>query len=191
MELEVITQSVLFYLFGGLAIATALLVILFRNPIYSAISLVVTFFSVSVLYLLLQSEFIAVMQILVYAGAVMVLVIFVIMLLNLRSEEKKLRPSNLIRSSAAFVLVSLMLATFVSIVSGGMAVLSGHATVGTHSEDMVKAGGVIQHFSKLLFSEYLIPFELTSFLLTVAIVGVVVLAKGMKLQETTEQEGQK
>src|SRR3990167_2955543 len=82
-------ELILFYIFGGLAVATALGVVAFRNPISSAFSLIVSFFAVAALYAMLDAHFLAVIQILVYAGAIMVLFIFVIMLLNLQPDELK------------------------------------------------------------------------------------------------------
>ena len=82
-------ELILFYIFAGLAVATALGVVAFKNPISSAFALVVSFFAIAALYAMLNAHFLAVIQILVYAGAIMVLFIFVIMLLNLQPEELK------------------------------------------------------------------------------------------------------
>lgn len=160
-------DAILFYGFGGLAVVTALLMVTRQNPIFSAVWLVVSFFASAVLFLMLDAQFVAVLQILLYAGAIMVLFIFVIMLLNVREEELKpkvMQFSGLLGGGAALYLVILFT----------LGILKEKAApFGPISADF----GYVAPVGKLLFTKYLIPFELTSVLLLVAIVGSVVMGK--------------
>ena len=160
-------EATLFYIFGGLAVVTALLMVTRQNPIFSAVWLVISFFAFAVLFLMLHAQFVAVLQILLYAGAIMVLFIFVIMLLNVREEELKpkvLQFSGILGGGAAIYLVVLF----------ALGVLKEKvAPFGPIPEDF----GYVAPVGKLLFTKYLVPFELTSVLLLVAIVGSVVMGK--------------
>ena len=152
------------------AIASSVLMINQRNPIMSVMLLIVNFFCIAVLYLLLHAQFIAIIQILVYAGAIMVLFLFVIMLLNLGDEKQFTEKFNYKR------LTSLVLA-------GGVFYLIMLA-IGVSIEpfqffDSEKATqiGTVESIGNVLFSRFLFPFEIISFILLAAIVGVIVLAK--------------
>ena len=101
-------ESILFYLFGSVAVGTALGMILQRNPLLSALLLVANFFCIAALYLLLQAQFLAVIQIVVYTGAIMVLVIFVIMLLNLGDEERMMEKLNLWQSLGLAIIIGFL-----------------------------------------------------------------------------------
>lgn len=161
--------TALFYFFSLAAILSGLMVITRQSPIASALSLVVCFFCLAADYVLLDAHFVAVIQLLVYAGAIMVLFIFVIMLLNLRSDEEgvilQLGRRALMGASAAGLL--------------GVGMLAGLAQLHRPMEGEVPADyGTIFHVGTAMFgSTYLLPFELVSALLTVAMVGAVVLAK--------------
>jgi NADH-quinone oxidoreductase subunit J len=157
-----------FVLFATLAVVSAVNVVLQRHPIASALSLIGVMGSIAVLYLLLGAEFIAMAQIIVYAGAVMVLFIFVIMLLNAGSEERRGRSwtSQLLGVPALLALLALI----------GIFVQRGFADAG-----YVKfgnfTGGSAQSVGYALFTDYLLPFEVTSVLILVAILGAIVLAR--------------
>jgi len=160
-------ELILFYIFGGLAFATALAVVAFKNPISSAFSLVVCFFAMAALYAMLQAHFLAIIQILVYAGAIMVLFIFVIMLLNLQGEELKEKGFSLgFKLFAGFVLVAVLAA--IALAFGK--IQSGFGPVAA-------SFGSIQEVGRLMFTKYWFPFEYVSVLLLVAIIGGVYLAK--------------
>lgn len=167
------TQPVLFYLFSLIAAISGFSVITARNPITSALSLVACFFCLAADYALLDAHFVAVIQLLVYAGAIMVLFIFVIMLLNIREEL----PSSLGDVSRR-ALFGLSVAGLL-----GVGVVSAIFKATLHTDKMPKVGedyGTIQAVGNALFaanSAYLLPFEVVSALLTVAVVGAVVLAK--------------
>ena len=163
-----------FYIFAGLAIGCSLSVILKKSPVSSAFSLVMVFFSFAGIYALLDAHLIAALQVLVYAGAIMVLFIFVIMLLNADVPSFDLKRSHLFTKITAGILCLGLFALFtwafhVSAIPEGL----GQFT----PERVEAAGGNTQVLSELLFSEYILPFELTSVLLLAAIVGAIAIAK--------------
>jgi len=183
----------LFWFFGGTAIAAALLLVLLRNPIVCAFCLVVTMLSLAAIFFMLQAQFIGAIQILVYAGAVMVLFLFVIMLLNLGRAGSDLRHAPAL--FAAVVLVGVLASQLIPL-SGysreRMALEYSRSTLLANpavvfDSTMNAAGlnparatlerGVPGDIAMPLFQQYLVPFELTSILLLAAIVGAVVLAK--------------
>ncbi len=160
---------ILFFIFAAVCIAAAINLLAQSHPINSALSLIVVMGSLAVLYLLLGAEFVAAIQIIVYAGAVMVLFVFVIMLLNAGTEEHTGKsyvawfigiPSVI--ALAALVVYSLLLHQGQT----GNASVSSTSTIGS-----------VQEIAKLLFGKFLLPFEVTSVLILIAIMGAVVLAK--------------
>lgn len=161
--------ALLFILFAGLAIGCALAVVAQRNPLYSAISLVGVFISLACLYVMLAAPFIAAVQVIVYAGAIMVLVVFVIMLLNVEEEERR-RTRLRFLVPAAIVLSAILIAEvafiLVSVQEFRVSPTATTSNVGlTHS------------IGTQLFTRYLLPFEITSILLLMAIVGAMTLAR--------------
>jgi NADH-quinone oxidoreductase subunit J len=165
---------VLFWVFAGIALVSAALCISRRSPLASALWLVVTLFALSALFVALDAQFIGVLQVLVYAGAIMVLFLFVIMLLNLgRGGPSDLKgPAGLaiaaLIAGALFVQLRALPAAgppeAIRMPEGTMAALQTQQ-------------GMVQVVARPLFSDYLIPFEITSVLLLAAAVGAVVLAK--------------
>jgi NADH-quinone oxidoreductase subunit J len=156
----------LFLLMAALTVASALIVIVHPNPIYSALGLVSTLFMLAVIFLGLDAQMVAVLQIIVYAGAIVVLFLFVIMLLNLQVEE---------RSSAAPPMVGI--AAIGGLAMGGLVIL-GIVRTPLGAPVPVHAGfGGTEALAERLFTVYLLPFELTSLLLLVAIVGAVVVGR--------------
>ena len=159
---------ILFLVFAIIAVASAVNVVVQTHPIASAVSLIGVMGSLAVLYLLLGGEFIAAAQVIVYAGAVMVLFIFVILLLNAGAETKSGR-SSMVHLLGAPLLIALLgvLAYFVQTRFGrGATVHFGGFT-----------GGTAQAVGRALFTTYLLPFEVTSLLILIAILGAVVLAR--------------
>jgi NADH-quinone oxidoreductase subunit J len=155
----------LFILFGGLAIGCAVNVVAQRNPLYCAISLIGVFVSLASLYLMLAAPFIAAVQIIVYAGAIMVLVVFVIMLLNVEQDERRqIRVGFLV--PAAVVLAGLLIGE----VAFFLWSVSPNPTL--PPSDI----GLTSSIGTNLFTTYLLPFEITSILLLMAIVGAMTLA---------------
>ena len=171
-------QLALFIIFGALAVAGALNLLLQRHPINSALSLVVVMMSLAVLYWSLGAEFLAAAQVIVYSGAIMVLFVFVIMLLN-AGEEERTRGSRMAYiagfpgAAAIFCLLSFVF------LSEQKAL--GTATLGEYLGGTVSNLGAvssnIQEISSALFTKLLLPFEVTSVLILVAILGAVVLAR--------------
>lgn len=157
----------IFIIFGLLCLGGALNLLLQRHPINSALSLIVVMSSLSVLYLLLGAEFLALAQIVVYSGAIMVLFVFVIMLLNAGEEERThgSRAAYIAGIPGVLALFTVLSSTFLTLrVSLGDARLG--AFVATTSD-----------LSRVLFRNLLLPFEVTSILILVAILGAVVLAR--------------
>ncbi len=164
-------ETVVFYVFAALALAGALLVISFKNPVSSALSLVLTLFSTAVLFVLLLAHFIAVIQILVYAGAIMVLFLFTVMFLNLKPEALKFESKHLHFKVSALLAVLFLVGYFASLGFKKGLLLSN---IGASNMD---GFGTVEGVGTTLFTDYLLPFELTSILILVAIIGVVVIAK--------------
>lgn len=163
-----------FYFFSILAIGLALFgVVLGKNPISAAFSLVLIFFCLAADYVLLHAHFIAAIQILVYAGAVMVLFVFVIMLLNADEKSFDFSSHKMFRAASG-VLSVFLLGLFVYAISYGTTYAEKSGFTPERIDDL---GGNLQVLSQLMFSDYILPFELTSFLLLVGIVGSVALAK--------------
>ncbi len=162
-------ESLLFFFLAAFAVTTAILMVMQRNPVMSAICLIGNFFSLAALYLLLRAQLLAVLQIAVYTGAIMVLVIFVIMLLNL-GDEAHLTERTTFRTGAGIALVCGLLLEIFYIVFAGQ---PPTAAASLESASL----GTVESFGSALFGKFMLPFELTSILLLAAIVGAVVLAR--------------
>lgn len=156
----------LFILFAAMAIGCALALVAQRNPLYSAISLIGVFISLACLYVMLAAPFIAAVQVIVYAGAIMVLVVFVIMLLNVEQEER--RPNRL----KFLVPIAVLLA---AVLIGEVAFIL--VTVQDFRVTATTNVGLTHSIGSMLFTRYLLPFEITSILLLMAIVGAMTLAR--------------
>lgn len=176
--------TVVFWVFGVAAIVSALCCILQANPVASALWLVSTMFSLAAIYVLLAAPFVAAVQVLVYAGAVMVLFLFVIMLLNLGRDPLESRAAPTMAVTIALVgLLAAELAALWSYTPARIGrELAGGLPSGTDAFPQAAAPGtlganVVADVAAPLFREYLVPFEVTSMLLLAAIVGAVVLAK--------------
>jgi NADH-quinone oxidoreductase subunit J len=161
--------TLLFLLFAAMAVGSALALVTQRNPLYSAISLIGVFISLACLYVMLAAPFIAAVQVIVYAGAIMVLVVFVIMLLNVEQEERRTGRLKFLVPVAvvlAAVLIAEVAFILVTVQDFSVTPASGASNVGlTHS------------IGSALFTKYLLPFEITSILLLMAIVGAMTLAR--------------
>ena len=165
-------QAILFYLLGGIAVLSALMVILQRNPVHSAIYLIVSFLAVAGIYVTLEAEFLAAVQVLVYAGGIVVLFLFVIMLVQLESA----RAGRMSRLSLSLVilLVVLLVGSFLFVYQGA----GTPAAQGGDLDQVFRAGGGnLQAVGQMLYRSYLLPFEIASILLLVAMVGAVILAR--------------
>jgi NADH-quinone oxidoreductase subunit J len=163
-------EQFFFLIVAFVAVIASLSVIMCKNPINSALSLVMTFFCLATFYVMLDAPFMAVTQVIVYAGAIMVLIIFVIMLLNIRIETVKRSSHGVLAGTVLGVFVLFQTCWFL---------IKGSATGATGPMDkalLVKFGHV-ETIGKALFTDFLLPFEITSILLLAAIVGAVILAK--------------
>ncbi|MBU1208842.1 MAG: NADH-quinone oxidoreductase subunit J [Proteobacteria bacterium] len=161
-----------FILLAVVTTITAILVIVQRNPVASAICLIITLFCLAGIYLLLNAQFIAVIQVLVYAGAIMVLFLFVIMLLNLEKEKKLIYRNRLQKVLGVFLGVVLL--AQIGMIFSSVLLEGGK---GKFPAEKVAALGNTEVVARLLFTDFLLPFEITSVLLLVAIIGAIVLAK--------------
>ena len=161
-------MTLLFYSVACLTIISALFVVLNRNPVYSAVMLVLCFFSIAILYLLLEAYFVAVLEIIIYAGAIMVLFLFVIMLLDLGREAALPKLKILDKALSLFLVVIIFLGILtLTMWDGG----DLYQTLNPSSVGDITAVG------KALFTDFLLPFEVASLLLLVALIGTVYLAK--------------
>jgi NADH-quinone oxidoreductase subunit J len=157
---------ILFFLFAGFCLAGAINLLLQTHPINSALSLIVVMTSLAVLYLLLGAEFLAAAQIIVYSGAIMVLFVFVVMLLNAGREDRTLgsRAARIVGMPAVVAILAVLSTLILRAQGLGTASLSQGIT---STEDL----------SRVLFHELLLPFEVTSVLILIAILGAVALAR--------------
>ena len=160
--------AALFYFIACLTIISALFVVLNRNPVYSAVMLVFCFFSLAALYVLLEAYFVAVLEIIVYAGAIMVLFLFVIMLINV---GKEIAATSIIVKAKVFPFVLVVLFSL------NIILLILWRNEGLHQSNTISSVGSITAIGHALFTKYLLPFEIASLLLLVALIGTVYLAK--------------
>ncbi len=163
----------LFVGFGALLVASALMVVLHKNAVTSALFLVLAFCSLAGIYLLLQAEFIGMVQIIVYAGAIMVLFLFVIMYLNLQHDVEH-GAHIALRRGIGWMVAALMLLFATLLMRRGWAPGPVAAVLPE------QAGGNAAAIGRVLYSRFLFPFEVTSMLLLVAMVGAIVLTKGRR-----------
>jgi NADH-quinone oxidoreductase subunit J len=164
-----ITQ-ILFWFLSVLAIIAAAGVVLSKNPVYSMLWLIVVFFSISGHYILMNAQFLAIVNIIVYAGAIMVLFLYVIMLMNLNADVE---PAKNVYVKLAGVIAGMcLMIVFVATLSG-----SGDIKVSLTKGTNV---GLIKVLGKALFNEYVIPFEISSVLFLSAMIGAVVIGKNEK-----------
>lgn len=167
-------STVIFFLFAGFAIACALSVVYQQNPLYSAVSLIGVFISLSCLYITLAAPFIAIVQILIYAGAIMVLVVFVIMLLNLEDDKPLNRLKYLYPVGGGLGLILLVQTFFIF-----------YAVTKTPNQTInqdVTAGKTLS-IGAAMYTEYLLPVEIVGVLLLMAIIGGVIMARRLSQPE--------
>jgi NADH-quinone oxidoreductase subunit J len=160
----------LFYFLSFFGIICALLVVFSRNPVYSVLYLIMTFFAIAGHYILLNAQFLAAVHVIVYAGAIMVLFLYVIMLLNLNLESEP-HKSVFLKFSAAICSGLLLLVLVAS--------LKGTALMSV-KHDVTADMGLVKSVGRVLFTEYLLPFEVSSVLLLASMVGAVMLGKSEK-----------
>ena len=160
----------LFVGFSAVMLISALMVVLHRNPVTSALFLVLAFCSLAGIYIVMRAEFIGLVQVLVYAGAIMVLFLFVIMYLNLGQDPER-GATILLRRMVGWIAGAL-------VVLQAVALLAGKWALGPVSTEAPPAVGNTQALGQALYSRFLFPFEITSLVLLVAMVGAIVISKG-------------
>lgn len=163
-------DSVIFFYFASVIVFTAALVVAARSPIYSALALLVMFFHVAGLYITLHAEFLAAIQIIVYAGAILVLYLFVVMLLNLKRDEHYHRQGKL----GLLLGVTLLAETLLLAISRGIVDFRTAVPVKPEAGTVV---GNTESIGEVLYSTYLFPFEIASLILLVAMIGAIILTK--------------
>ena len=162
-------EQVFFFYFAFVIAAASVLVVVLRNPIYSALSLLIMFFHVAGLYVMLHAEFLAAVQIIVYAGAILVLYLFVVMLLNVRQDDRYHRQWPMAASVGATLVIEAVILTAMKGWTTPAVAAGRETTVGGTSN----AGSI----GDVLYSTYLFPFEVASLILLVAMIGAIMLAK--------------
>ena len=160
--------QILFFFFAAVAVGAAINVLAQKHVLYSSLALIVMLTAVSALFILLQAEFLAVINVIVYAGAIMVLFVFVIMLLNLPADPAGEDGSDRLRW---LKLIGIPIGLFLLLMIGATVWNVGNATNATQMP------GTAQAIGESLFTDYLLPFELTSLLILIALMGAVVFAK--------------
>ncbi|MFH6972299.1 MULTISPECIES: NADH-quinone oxidoreductase subunit J family protein [Flavobacterium] len=168
------TVLIIFCVLAAITLATAFLTIFSRNPIHSAIYLVICFFSIAGHYLLLNAQFLAIVHVIVYSGAIMILFLFTIMLMNLNEEREVHRPR--ITRLGAIVSFCLICLVLIAIFINSKPIVGEYVTTGEDYQSIKVLG-------KVLLNEYMVPFEFASILLLVAMIGTVLLSKKEKLQK--------
>jgi NADH-quinone oxidoreductase subunit J len=162
-------EQVFFFYFAFVIAAASVLVVALRNPIYSALSLLIMFFHVAGLYVTLHAEFLAAVQVIVYAGAILVLYLFVVMLLNVRQDDRYHRQWPMAASVGATLVIEAVILT----------AMKGWTTpvVAAGTETTVEGTSNAGSIGDVLYSTYLFPFEVASLILLVAMIGAIMLAK--------------
>jgi len=176
--------TVLFVAFAAILVVSSLLVILHRSPLTSALFLVLAFCSLAAIYLLLHAEFIGLVQVVVYAGAIMVLFLFVIMYLNLGHDVES-GVTLVLRRGLGWLLGATLVAEGALLIAGRLA--PGPATPPALAGAAAGLGNT-QQVGLLLYSRYLFPFEITSIILLVAMIGVIVIARGLRAPASAEAQ---
>jgi|SRR6185312_4415607 len=159
--------QILFWFLSALALLGAIGVIVSKNPIYSVLCLIIVFFAISGHYILMNAQFLGIVNIIVYAGAIMVLFLFVIMLMNLNSETEPVK--NIYMKLAGVIAGLMLMIVFVAAIS--------HSDTGN---TIIRAGtsvGLTESLGKELFSKYVVPFEISSVLFLSAMIGAILIGK--------------
>lgn len=162
---------IIFYVLAAITLSTAFLTIYSKNPIHSAIYLVICFFSIAGHYLLFNAQFLAIVHIIVYSGAIMILFLFTIMLMNFNKEDEVHKPR--ITRLGAIVVFCILSLVLITIFINSKPIVGEYDTTGEDFQSIKKLG-------KILLNEYMVPFEFASVLLLVAMIGTVLLSKKEK-----------
>ena len=163
-------ETLFFLIISFVAIVSAILVITCKNPINSALSLIMTFFCLATYYVMLDAPFVAAIQVMVYAGAIMVLIVFVIMLLNIRVDATKKYTHKIVFGT---------IIGFFTLINGVFLLLKSRVSLptGPYNKEIINQIGHTEIIGREMLTTFLLPFEITSILLLVGIVGAVIVAK--------------
>jgi len=164
-------HKLFFAYFSVVMVLSSVLVITRKNPVHSVLWMLILFVHIAALYLFLNAEFLAAIQIIIYAGAILVLFLFVIMLLNVKKEEAEKRFQ---KQGALSLIIGIIFLTFFLLLLSKISVIP---SPGEYTVKLIQSEGSIMTIGKVLYTEYLLPFEVASLILLVAIIGAVVLAK--------------
>jgi len=171
------TAEILFFILAALTVLSGLLTVASKNPIHSILYLIITFFSISGHYVLLNAQFLAIINIIVYAGAIMVLFLFVVMIMNLNKEDRSFSKTFVITAASLISAIFLLLTVRIFMQSD------------VETNQLLTGGGDIGLTEKLgtvLYSDYVIPFELASILFMGSMIGAVMLSRKTKKERKAE-----
>ncbi len=160
-------EQIIFFFVAFLALVSGFYFVFARNAMYAILSLIITFFSIAAMYILLNAQFLGIVQIIVYAGAIMVLFLYILMMLNLNKEDES-KKQNLSKFIGVFTAGLLLIG-----ILGAFKGLNGKTFAG----DVDTTVGLTKNLGRLLFNEYVLPFELASILILAGIVGAVLIGK--------------
>jgi len=161
-------SEILFYFLSAMALGSAIMVVVSKNAVHSVLWLIITFFAISGHYILMNAQFLGIVNLIVYAGAIMVLFLFVVMLMNLNAESEPPQKNKYLLYGGTIAGASLLLVLVAALkqsATGGMIETNNGST------------GLIENLGKLLFTDYVFPFEISSVLFLSAMIGAVVISK--------------
>ena len=161
-------EQILFFIVAAIAVISAGYFVFARNPMYALLSLILTMFSIAGMYVLLNAQFLGIVQVIVYAGAIMVLFLYILMMLNLNKEDES-RKQNTLKFIGVFSAGILLV--------GMLGAFRGFNEEILASPDIDYSVGLTKNLGRLLFNEYVVPFELASILILAGIVGAVLIGK--------------
>lgn len=164
--------AILFWILSVLTIFSAIMVVVSKNPVHSVLWLIATFFAISGHYIMMNAQFLAIVNIIVYAGAIMVLFLFVIMLMNLNSKTEPRK--NIWAKLIGVISAGMLLWILISVVRTYNDQIKGHPQITTFNTGNI---GLIKNLGQVLFTQYALPFEITSVLFLSAMIGAVVIGK--------------
>lgn len=160
-------DQILFFIISAIAVISAVYFVVARNPLYAILSLIVTFFSIAGMYVLLNAQFLGIIQIIVYTGAIMVLFLYILMMLNMnKADEGK---KNIVSKIVGFVSAGILFVGLLGAYKG--------IKIETVAGNINYEAGLTANLGKLLFNEYVLPFELASILIFAGIVGATLIGK--------------
>ncbi|HEX6915316.1 MAG TPA: NADH-quinone oxidoreductase subunit J [Chitinophagaceae bacterium] len=171
--------EIVFWFLSAMALVSAIMVLLSKNPVHSVLWLIAVFFAISGHYILMNAQFLAIVNLIVYAGAIMVLFLFVIMLMSQNTDTEPRSKSMWIKLAGVISGLSLLIVVVAAIRQSANLVIRGEGDAIIPKDVLMKGGdiGLIENLGKVLFTDYVVPFEISSVLFLSAMVGAVVIGK--------------